>query len=138
MGRTMRFKVIFLCGVFGLSCTQDQRNQNIGRDLSLPQETDDMGGDDMNMSLEQDITEIMSLPPDFSGLESGMFEIDLAIDRDASGCLPGQTGVACPNAIDPQAGCMAVEDCVANGGGRGNGIDDDCKNGVDDGCSCTP
>jgi hypothetical protein len=96
-------------------------------------------GDDSDLSYDENSDLLMTVPtPDLLGLEAGSFKGDLAIDRDASGCLPGQMGAACNNMIDPNAGCGPVEDCIANGGGTGNGLDDDCNGKVDDGCSCTP
>src|SRR5688572_11723019 len=133
----MRLGWIGLCvlALVSFSC-KSQTRSNSTTDLSLITETDG-GSEDFAMSVDTDGPIMSSM--DFSGLEAGTFLIDLSIDNDASGCLPGQTGTACPTAIDPSAGCMAVEDCVATPG-AGNGLDDDCDGHVDNGpgCGCTP
>src|SRR4051794_37649503 len=115
------------------SCDANRNGNPGGPDLSLT-----LGGDhDLSVPEGSDLSFVL-VPPDLLGLEAGTFTVDLAIDRDASGCLPGQMGASCNMMVDPNAGCGPVEDCVANGGGPGNGLDDDCNGKVDDGCSCTP
>jgi hypothetical protein len=84
-----------------------------------------------------DFTNWTPPPPDLSGLESGSAYNDLAINGDASGCLPGQVGSTCAMPVDPNAGCGPVEDCVLDNG-HGNGLDDDCNGKIDDGCNCIP
>ncbi len=122
--------------IFFTSCDSNRKGPAGGRDLSLVFGGDD-GGGDLSYDVNSDLLQTLPLP-DLTGLESGTYQADLAIDRDASGCLPGQMGAACTTMIDPNAGCGPVEDCIANGGGTGNGLDDDCNGKVDDGCSCTP
>src|SRR5688572_18019742 len=132
----MRLALLTLCALAISSCKSSTRDRGNEPDLSLLVDQD--GGSEVDFSgLEVDLA-MMSDPLDFAGLESGTAYSDLSIDNDASGCAPGQSGTACLNPIDVIAGCGAVEDCIAMGGGTGNGLDDDCNGKVDDGCSCTP
>jgi hypothetical protein len=118
-----------------LSCAKiDAGRKGGGRDLgglSLGGQ-DGAAGDLMSV----DDAALMSMP-DLAGLEAGNAYGDaLTVDRDASGCAPGQTGTACGNKKPDNAGCGGVEDCGPTG--HGNGLDDNCDGKVDEGCPCSP
>lgn len=103
----------------------------------------DLGGGTLDFSVGDDEMTSSDDGPlmssyDLYGIESGTIYGDLAINGDASGCVPGEASTMCPNELAPNAGCGPVEIC-------GNGIDDDCDGYVDsyppgnaNSCPCTP
>jgi hypothetical protein len=119
------------------SCTKSpSRTPPPPKDFGL---TFEDGGADMSMMMSTNDGPMMTVY-DFAGVEAGSVYGDLATDRDASGCLPGQMGTACPNAIPINGGCGPVGSEIC-----GNGIDDDCDGYVDSyppgdprTCTCAP
>jgi hypothetical protein len=114
-----------------VSCKSSTRGPGGGRDSGL-----NFGEDDMAQSMmSTDDAMMMSTQPlaDLAGIEAATYPIDLSIDRDASGCAPGQTGISCAMPVADNAGCgpPGYEIC-------GDGLDNDCNGKVDDGCPCHP
>ncbi len=131
-------KIILLTGALALiSCSAHRTGGSVKEDsgVSLDGDAGSSSGADLSMSLSGGDDLLMS-SPDLFGVEGGIGAYsDLSIDRDASGCAPGQTGTGCANAVAPNAGCSPnqtdPEIC-------GNGLDDNCDGRIDEGCPCTP
>jgi Putative metal-binding motif len=126
----------WLAAIFVLgSCSSHRTSVGTGKDMSFSTEGDGGGsGEDLSMSSAN--PDLLMSMPDLFGVEAGIGVYgDLAIDRDASGCLPGQTGTSCANPVAFNAGCSPnttdPEIC-------GNGLDDNCNGTVDENCPCTP
>lgn len=105
---------------FGVGGGKDLAGADLaGADLSVPP------GVDLAMSLG-DLAG--------TGLDGPSAYGDLG-KSDSGGCAMGQMGIPCPNPIAPNAGCMGVEDCGANG--SGNGLDDNCDGIIDNAAPLT-